>query len=67
MLRDTLSTMHPQQKPGEVINLGKQSAPGAGEAPKTYTKLSEVPEAERLELRKITAPNICACSKRSTA
>ena len=52
MLRDTLSTMHPQQKPGEVINLGKQSAPGAGEAPKTYTKLSEVPEAERLELRK---------------
>ncbi len=52
MLRDTLSTMRPQQKPGEVINLGKQSAPGAGEAPKTYTKLSEVPEAERLELRK---------------
>lgn len=52
MLRDTLSTMHPQQKPGEVINLGKQSAPGTGEAPKTYTKLSEVPEAERLELRK---------------
>ena len=52
MLRDTLSTMPPQQKPGEVINLGKQSAPGAGEAPKTYTKLSEVPEAERLELRK---------------
>ena len=52
MLRDTLSPMRPQQKPGEVINLGKQSAPGAGEAPKTYTKLSEVPEAERLELRK---------------
>lgn len=52
MLRDTLSTMHPQQKPGEVINLGKRSAPGTGEAPKTYTKLSEVPEAERLELRK---------------
>lgn len=52
MLRDTLNTMHRQEKPGEVINLGKQSAPGAGEAPKTYTKLSEVPEAERLELRK---------------
>lgn len=52
MLRDTLSTMHPQQKPGEVISLGKQSAPGAVEAPKTYIKLSEVPEAERLELRK---------------
>ena len=52
MLRDTLGTMHPQQKPGEVINLGKQSAPGAGEATKTYTKLGEVPEAERLELRK---------------
>lgn len=52
MLRDTLSTMRPQKKPTETINLGKQSAPGAGEAPKTYTKLSEVPEAERLELRK---------------
>lgn len=52
MLRDTLNTLHPQQKPGEVINLGKQSAPGAGEAPKTYAKLSEVPEAERQELRK---------------
>lgn len=52
MLRDTLDTMHPQQKPTETINLGKQSAPGAGEAPKSYAKLSDVPEAERLELRK---------------
>lgn len=52
MLSDTLATLHPQQKPGEVINLGKQSAPGTAEQPKTYTKLSEVPEAERLELRK---------------
>lgn len=52
MLSETLATMHPQKKPTETINLGKQSAPGAGEAPKTYTKLSEVPEAERLELRK---------------
>lgn len=52
MLSETLATMHPQKKPTETINLGKQSAPGAGEAPKTYTKLSEVPEAEHLELRK---------------
>lgn len=52
MLRDTLSTMHPQQKPSEVIKLGKQSAPGAGTETNTYTKLSEVPEAERAELRK---------------
>lgn len=53
MLRDTLSTMRPQQKPDEVINLGKQSAPGAGcRSGHDYTKLSEVPEAERLELRK---------------
>ena len=52
MLCDTLNTLPRQKKPNEVINLGKQSAPGAGEAPKTYTKLSEVPEAERLELRK---------------
>lgn len=52
MLRETLNTMHPQQKPTETINLGKQSAPGAGEAPKTYAKLSDVPADERLELRK---------------
>lgn len=52
MLRDTLTTLHPQQKPTETINLGKQSAPGSGEAPRTYAKLGEVPEAERLELRK---------------
>lgn len=52
MLRDTLNTMHPQQKPGEVIKLGKESAPGSGSAPKSYGKLSEVPETERLELRK---------------
>ena len=52
MLRDTLNGIHPQQKPSEVINLGNQSAPGAGLASKSYSKLSEVPEAERLELRK---------------
>lgn len=52
MLSETLATMHPQKKPTETINLGKQSAPGAGAAPKTYAKLSEVPEGERLELRK---------------
>lgn len=52
MLQQTLSTMRPQQKPTETINLGKETAPGAGIQPKTYTKLSEVPEAERLELRK---------------
>lgn len=52
MLGDTLATMHPQQKPTETIKLGKQSAPGAGEAPKTYAKLSDVPEAERMEMRK---------------
>ncbi len=52
MLGDTLATMHPQQKPTETINLGRQSAPGAGEAPKTYAKLSDVPEAERMEMRK---------------
>lgn len=52
MLSDTLATMHPQKKPTETINLSKQSAPGTGESPKTYAKLGEVPEAERLELRK---------------
>lgn len=56
MLTATLGTMHPQQKPMEQINLSHQSAPGAGEQPKSYTKLSEVPEAERVELRKSNKP-----------
>ena len=56
MLTATLATMHPQQKPTETINLSKDSAAGAGKAPKSYTKLSEVPEAERLELRKSNKP-----------
>ena len=52
MLSETLATMQPQQKPTEVINLGKESAPGAGAAPQTYAKLSEVPDDKVLELRK---------------
>lgn len=55
MLADTFKAMLPQQKPTDAIELGKGSAPtpGAGkEAPKSYTKLSEVPEAELLALRK---------------
>ncbi|MCH5214983.1 MAG: hypothetical protein J1E97_07295 [Muribaculaceae bacterium] len=52
MLSETLATMQPQQKPTEVINLGKESAPGAGGAPQTYTKLSEVPADKVMELRK---------------
>ncbi len=53
MLRETLNAIPRQQKPLEMINLGKQSAPGAGSAPgEGYKKLSDVPEGERLELRK---------------
>lgn len=52
MLSETLATMQPQQKPTEVINLGKESAPGAGAAPQTYAKLSEVPADKVMELRK---------------
>lgn len=51
-LTATLKLMAPQQKPTEVINLGKESAPGAGAQPKEYVKLSEVPEKELLVLRK---------------
>ena len=53
----------PQQKPSEVINLGKQSAPGAGEAPKTLHQAQRGSQAERLNSARITAPNICACSR----
>ena len=52
MLADTLASLRPQQKPNEVINLGKESAPGASGTAKTYAKLSDVPADERLELRK---------------
>lgn len=52
MLADTLASLRPQQKPNEVINLGKESAPGAAGTAKTYAKLSDVPADERLELRK---------------
>ena len=52
MLADTLASLRPQQKPNEVINLGKESAPGAARTAKTYAKLSDVPADERLELRK---------------
>lgn len=53
MLSDTFKGMTAQQKPGDVINPGKDSAPGAGgRSGHDYKKLSEVPETERLELRK---------------
>lgn len=55
MLADTFKAMPQQMKPTDAIELGKGSAPtpGAGrEAPKSYAKLSEVPQAELLTLRK---------------
>lgn len=51
-LTDTLKLMAPQQKPTEVINLKRESAPGGAAPTKEYTKLSEVPENELLTLRK---------------
>lgn len=54
MLADTFKAMPQQMKPTDTIQLSKETAPtpGAGAAPKTYTKLSEVPQSERLTLRK---------------
>lgn len=55
MLADTFKAMPQQMKPTDAIQLSKETAPtpGAGQAPaKTYKKLSEVPENERLQLRK---------------
>lgn len=52
MLADTFKAMPGQQKPTDTLNLNKQSAPGAGEQPKKYTKLSEVPQSELIALRK---------------
>ena len=51
-LTDSLKLMAPQQKPTEVINLKRESAPGVAAPGKEYTKLSEVPENELLTLRK---------------
>ncbi|MBD5194602.1 MAG: hypothetical protein HDS16_01165 [Bacteroides sp.] len=52
MLADTFKTMPTQQKPTDTLNLSHQSAPGAGGQPKTWAKLSEVPQSELLTLRK---------------
>lgn len=54
MLTDTFKAMTPQQKPTDAIELGKQSAPGAGKSgqAQNYKKLSDVPESELLKLRK---------------
>lgn len=52
MLADTFKAMPGQQKPTDTLNLSKQSAPGAAEQPKKYTKLSEVPQSELIALRK---------------
>lgn len=52
MLADTFKAMPTQQKPTDTLNLSQQSAPGAGSQTKTYAKLSEVPQSERLTLRK---------------
>ncbi|MDE6346809.1 MAG: phage protease [Muribaculaceae bacterium] len=53
MLADTFKAMPAQAKPNDTLNLSRQSAPGAGApAPKSYTKLSEVPQGELLTLRK---------------
>ncbi len=52
MLTDTFKTMPAMQKPTDTLNLSNQTAPGAATAPKSYAKLSEVPESELLTLRK---------------
>ena len=52
MLTDTFKTMPVQTKPTETLRLSKESAPGSGKGPGSYTKLSEVPREELLELRK---------------
>ena len=52
MLADTFKAMPTQQKPTDTLNLSHQTAPGAGSQTKTYAKLSEVPQSERLTLRK---------------
>lgn len=54
MLADTFKAMPRQRKPTDLIELGKASAPGAGNqsGAHCYTKLSEVPYTEMLTLRK---------------
>lgn len=52
MLTDTFKTMQAQVKPTDILRLSKESAPGSGKGPGSYTKLSEVPREELLELRK---------------
>lgn len=51
LLNETLAALPPQNKPMDLINLGKDSQPGGSE-PQTYSKLSEVPADKAMELRK---------------
>lgn len=52
-LQSTLKLMPVMQKPTDVLNLSKDSAPSAGSpAAKNYNKLSEVPAGELMQLRK---------------
>lgn len=53
-LEETLSLMRPEQKPSEVIVPGQANVGGG--APKTYARLSEVPEDELRILRKENRP-----------
>lgn len=48
-LEETLSLMRPEQKPSNVITQTETHLGGG--APKNYTRLSEVPEDERREMR----------------
>lgn len=52
MLADTFKSMPVQTKPTDTLNLSHQSTPGGSPAAKSYAKLSEVPQAELLALRK---------------
>ena len=55
MLADTFKAMTPQQKPTDIINLTRTTAPtpGAGQGTgKSYAKLSDVPQSELLQMRK---------------
>lgn len=54
MLTDTFKGMPQQIKPTDTIELGKETAPGSGTPgqAQNYKKLGDVPEGERLKLRK---------------
>ncbi len=67
MLRNTLSTMHPSRSPARLSTWASSQHPAPAKRPRPTPSSARFPRPSAWNSARITAPNICACSKRSTA